>query len=83
MKLKKTKQKTVEGTTTRLEDAEGCISNLEDRVMGSTQAEQQREKIIFKKEGRLRDLLDNIKQTNICTIGVSEKEERECSRKII
>lgn len=33
----------------RLEDAEEQSSDLEDRVMESTQAKQQKEKIVFKK----------------------------------
>ena len=43
-------------------DAED-ISSLENRVMKSTLAEWKKENSILKKEGRLRDLLDNIKQT--------------------
>lgn len=53
----------LERINSRLEDVEECTSNLEDRVMESTQTEQQKEKIIFKNDDRLRELLDNIKQT--------------------
>lgn len=35
---------TLEGIKSRLEDAEKWTSNLEDRVMESTQPEQQKEK---------------------------------------
>ena len=50
---------TLEGIN-RLANAEEWISDLEDRVMESTQAEQQNEKN-FLNEDRLRALLDNIK----------------------
>ena len=58
-------------------DAEEHISNLEDRVMETTQVEQQKEKINFFNEDRLTDFLDKIKQTNICVIEIPEGEERK------
>ena len=42
-----------------------------------TAAEQNKEKRMKRNEDSLRDLLDNIKCTNIHSIGVSEGEERE------
>jgi len=42
-----------------------------------TAAEQNKEKRMKRNEDSLRDLLDNIKCTNIHIIGVSEGEERE------
>ena len=42
-----------------------------------TAAEQNKEKRLKRNEDSLRDLLDNIKCTNIHIIGVSEGEERE------
>ena len=50
---------TPERIMSRLEDAEEQLSALEDRVMGSTQATQQKEKKILRNEDRLRDLWDN------------------------
>ena len=41
------------------------------------EAEQKRERRIKRNEDSLRDLWDNIKHTNIHTIGVPEEEERE------
>lgn len=67
----------LEGINSRLEDTEENISGLEDRVLESIQIEQQKEKRFFKKEDRLRDLLNNSKQTNIHLIGVPEEEERK------
>ena len=42
-----------------------------------TATEQNIEKRIKRNEDSLRDLWDNIKYTNICIIGVPEREERE------
>ena len=64
MKNTITEIKTPEGS-----DAKQRISYLEERVMKSTQTEQQGRKIIFKDDDRVRDLLDNIKRIKICIIG--------------
>ena len=56
------------------------ISNLEDNVMGSIQAEQQKEKEITINEKRLREL-NNIKCNNIHGIGISEGEEIKKEKK--
>ena len=45
----------------RLDDTEEHISELEDRIMESTQSEQQKEKTIFLNGNSLRDRWDNIK----------------------
>ena len=45
--------------------------------MEITTAEQNKEKRMKRNEDRLRDLWDNIKQTNIQLIGVPEEEEKE------
>ena len=50
---------------------------VEDMMVGNTAAEQNKEKRMKRNEDSLRDLLDNIKCTNIHIIGVSEGEERE------
>ena len=42
-----------------------------------TAIEENKEKRMKRNEDRLRDLWDNIKHTNICIIGVPEREERE------
>lgn len=63
----------LDGINSRLEDAEKEIHDLEDRVLESTQIEQQKKKN-SKSENRfrLKDLLPNIKQANIHIIGVPE-----------
>jgi len=51
--------------------------NLKTRQRNPTQSEQQKEKRRKKNEGSLRDIWkDNIKQTNICIMGVPGEEER-------
>ena len=60
----------------RLADSKEWVSNLEYRVMESTQDEHQKEKRLFKNEDRLREPLDNIKQTNI-HIRESHKKKRK------
>ena len=42
-----------------------------------TEADQRKEKRIQRNDDSLRDLLDNIKCTNIPSIGVSEEEEKK------
>ena len=73
----------LEGTNSKLGDAEECISNLQDRIMEITQSEQQKEKQILKSENSLRDLLDNIEHINIHIIvgarGKRERKGRKCS----
>lgn len=46
--------------------------------MESNQDEQQNQKELKKKnEGRLRDLLDNVKETNIHVTGVPDKKRKK------
>ena len=68
---------TLEGINTRITEAEEQLSDLEDRMVEFTAAEQNKEKRIKRNEGSLRDHWDNIKRNNIRIIGVPEGEERE------
>ena len=68
---------TLEGIKSRITEAEGRISDLEDRMVECTAAEQNKEKRMKRNENSLRDLWDNIKHNNIHIIGVPEGEERE------
>ena len=68
---------TLEGINSRITEAEEQISDLEDRMVETTAAKQNIEKIMKKNEDSLRDLWGNIKCTNICIIGVPEGEQRE------
>lgn len=60
----------------RLDESEGWITDLEDRVE-LMQTDQQRERRILKSEDNLGDLLDSIEQNNVCIIGVPEEERNE------
>ena len=68
---------TLEGINSRITEAEEQISDLKDRMVEITAEEQNKQKRMKRIEDSLRDLWDNIKCTNIRTIGVPEGEERE------
>ena len=68
---------TLEGINSRITEAEEQISDLEDRMVEFTAAEQNKEKRMKRNEDSLRDFWDNIKCNNICIVGVPEGEERE------
>ena len=56
---------TLEGINSRITEAEEQISDLEDKVVEITTAEQNKEKRMKRTEDSLRDLWDNVKCTNI------------------
>ena len=68
---------TLEGINRRITEAEDRISDLEDRMVEFTAAEQNKEKRMKRNADSLRNLWDNIKCNNICIIGVPEGKERE------
>ena len=68
---------TLEGTNSRITEAEDRISEVEDRMVEINQAERKKEKIIERNEDNLRDLWDNVKHTNIQIIGVPEEEDKK------
>ena len=68
---------TLEGINGRKSAAEERISDLEDRMVEFTAAEQNKEKRMKRNEDSLRDLWDNIKRANIRIIGVPEEEEKK------
>ena len=57
--------------------AEEKISDLEDRMMSITQSGQQSENQKKKHESNVRDLWDNIRQGNLCIIGIPEAKEKQ------
>uniref|UniRef100_A0A8W4FJB2 LINE-1 retrotransposable element ORF1 protein n=1 Tax=Sus scrofa TaxID=9823 RepID=A0A8W4FJB2_PIG len=67
----------LEATNSRIQEAEEQISEVEDRLVEITNAEQKREKRLKRNEESLRELWDNVKCTNIRIIGVPGGEERE------
>ena len=65
------------GSISRITEAEERISDLEDKMVETTTAEQDKEKRMKRTEDSLRDLWDNIKRNNIRIIGVPEEEEKK------
>ena len=63
---------TLEGTNSRLTEAEKRICELEDRMVEVTAEDQNKGKRMEKIEDSLRDLWDHIEHTNIRVIGVPE-----------
>ena len=72
----------LEGINSRITEAEERISDLEDKIVEITIADQNKEKRMKRIEDRLRDLWDNIKPTNIRIIGVPEEEKKKGTEKI-
>ena len=67
---------TLEGINSRITEAEEWSSDLEDRMLVFTAAEQNKEKRMKRNEDSLRDLWDNTKCTNIQIIGDPKGEEK-------
>ena len=59
------------------------MSELEDRTVGITEAEQNKEKGIKRNEDSLRDLLNNTKCPNIQIIGLPEGDKNTEYEKIV
>ena len=68
---------TLEGTNTRITEAEDRISEVEDRMAEINETERKKEKRIKRNEDNLRDLWDNVKCPNIQIIGVQEEEDKK------
>ena len=68
---------TLEGTNSRIMEAEDRISEVEDKMVEINESERKKEKWIKRIEDNLRDLQDNIKHPNISIIGVPEEEDKK------
>ena len=68
---------TLEGTNTRIMEAEDRISGVEDTMVEINESERIKEKRMKRNEDNLRDLQDNIKRYNIRFIGVPEEEDKK------
>ena len=68
---------TLEGTNSRIMEAEERISEVEDRTVEISESERKKEKWIKRNEDNFRDLQDNIKCHNIPIIGVQEEEGKK------
>ena len=67
---------TLEGTNSRITEAEDRISEIEDRMVEINESERKKEKWI-KRNDDLRDLQDSVKCPNIRIIGVLEEEGKK------
>ena len=65
-----------EGINSRIIEAKEQINDLEDRMVEITATEQNTDKRMKRNEDSLRDLWDNINQTNICITGVPKGEKK-------
>ena len=68
---------TLEGTNSRITEAEDRISEVEDTMVEINEAERKKEKRIKRNEDNLRDPWDNVKHPNIRIIGVPEEEDKK------
>ena len=68
---------TLEGTNSRITEAEDRISEVEDRMLEINEAERKKEKRMKRNEDNLRDLWDNVKRPNIRIIEVPEEEDKK------
>ena len=68
-------QNKLDVVTARKEEAEGRISEIEDKIMENDEVEKKRDKKILDHEGRIRGLSDSMKCNNIHSIGVPEEDE--------
>ena len=66
----------MEAATVWIEEAEGRIGELEDKIMEKEAAEKEIKKI-QEYEGRIRKISDVIELNNICIIEIPGEEERE------
>ena len=57
-------------------EAEGRISEVEDRMIEINEAERKKEKRITRNEDNVSDIWDNVKHPNIRIIGVPEEEDK-------
>ena len=68
---------TLEGTNSRITEAEDRIGEVEDKMVEINEAEKKKEKRITRNEDNLRDLWNNVKHPNIQIIGVPEEEDKK------
>ena len=67
----------LEGTNSRITEAEDRVSEVEDQMVEINEAERKKGKRIKRNEDNLRDLWDNVKRPNIQSIGVPEEEDKK------
>ena len=70
-------ENTLEGTNSRITEAEDRISDVEDKMVEINETERKNKKRIKRNEDNFRDLWDNVKCPNIRIIGVPEEEDKK------
>ena len=70
-------KKTLEGTNSRITEAEDRISEVEDRMVEINEAERKKEKRIKRNKDHFKDPWDNVKCPNIQIIEVPEEEDKK------
>ena len=68
---------TLEGTNSRITEAEDGINEVEDKKVEINEAERKKEKRIKRNEDNLRDLWDNVKRPNIWSEEDDKKKGHE------
>ena len=68
---------TLEGTNSRITEAEDRISEVDDRMVEINESERRKEKQIKRNEDNLRYLWNNVKHLNIRIIGVPGKDDKK------
>ena len=74
---------TLEGTNSRIMEAEERISEVEDRMVEINETERKKEKRIKRNEDNLREHWDNVKCPNIRVIGIPEEDKKKDHEKIL
>ena len=68
---------TLEGTNSRIREAEDRITEVEDKMVEINEAERKKEKRIKRNEDNLRDLWDKVEHPNFQIRGVPEEEDKK------
>ena len=68
---------TLEGTNSRIMEAENRIRGVEDRMVEINESERKKEKLIKRNKDNFRDLWDNVKRPNIRIIGSPRRRQKE------
>ena len=61
----------------RMEEAEECISDIEDKIMENNAPEKKRKRKLLDHPYRLRELSDSTKHNNIHILGVPEEHQEK------
>lgn len=69
--------KSPERVSSRLKMSEERISKSEDRSLEIIQSEEQREKVLKKNKQSLIELWDKNKHTNMCVMGIPERNRKK------